>query len=148
MPFSVQEADRIGQNYIITPVEGFGWTYITISNSPKLVKPPSPFEMVLRNAILSDGADFLEPIAHLKKVPSVLALIGQVNLSIESLQVKWVSVIPRTDDLVDVRQRHVTCNLLFSPEKMHQTGAPFGDPCFLLPTEKHHIRGFGILSLA
>ena len=130
MQFSSNSSQLIGGELEVRPYEGYGWCMAVSESHVNQLSVPGGFNVTVLDVLTDQG--------------EVRALLGKVAIRWAGRKYDWISLIPRTDDVIDLRQRDIGCNLLICTSRpaisrVHPYPHPEHVWCDAFP----QIRGFG-----
>ena len=134
MPFSPNLTAITGHVLSVRPERGYGWAVVEAARIVEELAVPAPFDCEIRE-LLFDSAE-------------ARALVCSLGLRLGERLFLWAAFIPRTDLIIDLRERTVGCNILLSDQKPYvDSEADYPDPRHVWTSSKTHVRGFGRVSL-
>lgn len=134
MPFDANTHELIGATFSIHPNDGFGW--MRIEGAESVIDVPTPDSRI-------DVALDVVAGGH----ASAYALIARGRVEILGCVFNYISLIARSDYIIDLNKNSVGCNLLFTRERpfVNETHPPT-HPAYVSAESYPQVRGFGVLS--
>lgn len=134
MPFHSSANSFIGSKLSIQPYEGYGWGVVKKKMETEWIDVPVPFVAHIYDVIIHDGI--------------CRAFLVKIGLRIADIDLKWASLYPRSDLVIDIASRSVGCNILMADSlPFVDLDHDYSHPNFIRIEGYPFIRGFGNVSL-
>src|SRR5688572_18713207 len=129
MPFANSTAQLIKRTIVVDPEYGFGWAVVENNSILENLATPNQLRAQVAEVVVDSG---------------VQALVCTLAVRFSKREFKWAAFIPRTTLVIDLCDRSVGCNILFSQEKpIASQGKAPSDPDYIWSNSTTHVRGFG-----